>query len=119
MPKDFNALKRRAEKGDAEAQNNLGLMYVKGQGVEQDFKEAVKWFQKAADQGFAAAQYNLGRMYYDGKGVERTYVTAYAWWTIAAADGHKAANKGKPLIIKSSTFHSTSTFYNVCDSENS
>ena len=34
-----------------------------GEGVEQDFKEAVKWYQKAAEQGFAGAQYNLGAMY--------------------------------------------------------
>jgi TPR repeat protein len=32
--------KAKAQAGDAEAQNSLGLMYEKGQGVEQDFKEA-------------------------------------------------------------------------------
>jgi len=32
-----------AEQGDAEAQYNLGLMYDEGQGVPQDYKEAVKW----------------------------------------------------------------------------
>jgi TPR repeat protein len=46
-------------------------MYANGKGVEQDFKEAIKWFQKAADQGFAEAQYNLGFMYDKGQGVER------------------------------------------------
>ena len=33
------------------AQSNLGLMYMEGFGVTQDFTEAVKWFRKAADQG--------------------------------------------------------------------
>jgi TPR repeat protein len=32
-----------AEQGDAKAQYNLGYMYREGKGVEQDFKEAVKW----------------------------------------------------------------------------
>ena len=40
-------------------------MYDNGEGVEEDFKEAVKWYQ-AADQGFANAQYNLGVIYANG-----------------------------------------------------
>ena len=34
-----------AEKGVAWAQNNLGAMYYKGQGVPQDYAEAVKWYR--------------------------------------------------------------------------
>ena len=41
-----------AEQGDAIAQNNLGLMYSKGQGVPLDFKTAVKWFRLAAEHGY-------------------------------------------------------------------
>jgi len=33
-----------AEQDDADAQNNLGLMYRNGQGVPQDYVEAVKWY---------------------------------------------------------------------------
>jgi len=44
-----------AEQGDAEAQYNLGVRYANGEGVPEDYKEAVKWFRKAAEQGFAAA----------------------------------------------------------------
>jgi tetratricopeptide (TPR) repeat protein len=51
-----------AEKGDAKAQNNLGLTYRDGLGVLQDYAQALKWFGKAADQGDAFAQYNLGSM---------------------------------------------------------
>ena len=49
-----------ADKGNAQAQYNLGIMYKNGQGVKRDDKEAVKWFQRAADQGHAKAQSNLG-----------------------------------------------------------
>ncbi len=41
--KDFSDLKAQAENGDTEAQYNLGLMYAKGQGVAQDYAEALKW----------------------------------------------------------------------------
>ena len=45
---EFEKMKHSAEKGNVVAQNNLGVMYEKGQGVEQDDKEAVKWYRKAA-----------------------------------------------------------------------
>ena len=38
-----------AEQGLAVAQFNLGLMYDEGQGVPQDYAEAVKWYRKAAE----------------------------------------------------------------------
>ena len=38
-------------------------MYDEGQGVPQDYAEAVKWYRMAADQGNADAQSNLGFMY--------------------------------------------------------
>ena len=37
-------------------------MYHQGQGVTQDYKQAVYWFQEAATQGLAEAQFNLGVM---------------------------------------------------------
>ncbi|NDF51679.1 MAG: sel1 repeat family protein, partial [Betaproteobacteria bacterium] len=58
-----------AQKGEAQAQYNLGVMYEKGQGVAQDYKEAVLWYQMAAQQGNANAQHNLGVMYRNGQGV--------------------------------------------------
>ena len=60
-----------AERGDAEAQNNLGVMYDNGRGVPRDDTEAAKWFRKAADQGIADAQYNIGVMYFNGREVLR------------------------------------------------
>jgi len=38
-----------AEKGDANAQYNLGLLYNQGLGVQQDFKAAADWYRKAAE----------------------------------------------------------------------
>lgn len=47
---------------DASAQYNLGMCFYKGQGVEQDYKEAARLLQLAADKGNAAAQFNLGAL---------------------------------------------------------
>ena len=38
-------------------------MYYAGEDVPQDYKKALKWFQKAANQGDDNAQYHLGLMY--------------------------------------------------------
>ncbi len=60
-------------------------MYHTGQGVQQDYAEAAKWYRKAAVQGVAAAQYNLGLMYTNGHGVTQDYAEAVKWYRKAAA----------------------------------
>ena len=57
--------------GDANACNNLGVMYKRGEGVSEDDEKAVKLFQKACDGGDATGCYNLGKMYYNGVGVSQ------------------------------------------------
>lgn len=79
-----------AEKGDSEAQINLGMLYYRGQGVPQDYLEAVKWYRLAAKQGNPFAQLDLGMMYENGQGVLQDNTQAYKWLTIAitkATDG--------------------------------
>ena len=68
-------------------------MYEKGEGVEQDFKEAVKWCQKAADQGLADAQYGLGVMYYNGLEVEQDKMEGIKWLRKAAEQGYTKAQE--------------------------
>lgn len=55
----FATLEQSAKQGDAQAQFQLGLLYFKGDEVQQDYKQAKDWFEKAAKQGHVAAQYNL------------------------------------------------------------
>ena len=47
---------------NADAQNNLGVMYENGHGVSQDYAQAMAWYRKAADQGYAEAQYTSGNV---------------------------------------------------------
>ena len=49
--KAFEYYKQSAHLGDAKAQFNLGCMYAKGKGVEQNMVTAMKWAKKAAAQG--------------------------------------------------------------------
>lgn len=57
------ALYRRAAEGYPAAQNNLGMLYVRGEGVPQDHRARVGWFAKAAKQGLPDAAYNLALLY--------------------------------------------------------
>jgi TPR repeat protein len=75
-----------AKQGDAYAQLNLGMMYYRGEGVPQVYKESAKWYRMAAEQGNANAQYLLGVMYDNGQGVPQDYTLAYMWVNIAAAN---------------------------------
>ena len=49
-----------ADKGDADAQFNLGQAYKLGRGVPQDLVQAEKWYKQAADQGHLQASDNYG-----------------------------------------------------------
>lgn len=80
-----------ADRGDTDAQNNLGFMYANGQGVATNYAEAVKWYRLAAEAGHAIAQSNLGAMYADGKGVAKNYAEAARWYRLAAEQGNAIA----------------------------
>jgi hypothetical protein len=56
-----------AKQGDAKAQFDLGTIYYKGQGVEQNDSQAIYWFRKAALQGYPGAQTSLAAMYQSPK----------------------------------------------------
>ncbi len=79
---------------DKIAQYYLGVMYMKGQGVEQDFKAAGEWFRKASEQGLAAAMYKLANLYTEGKGVPRDMEFAYVWYSVGAVHNHQKSVKG-------------------------
>jgi TPR repeat protein len=67
-------------------------MYNRGEGVTQDYTEAVKWCRKAAEQGNAGCQGILAIMYAIGRGVSKDGVSALMWLNIAAANGYKDEN---------------------------
>ena len=83
----FYQFKSLAEKGNPDAQYNLGEMYRLGKGVAGNDQQAVAWYLKAANQGHAEAQYSLGMMYRKGNGVAQDFQQAAEWF-------QKSANQG-------------------------
>lgn len=84
MNNEFLTAKAEAENGDANAQAKLGWMYEYGCGVEKDYLEAAKCYQKAAKQGDVGAQSTLGAMYASGVGLEKDPAEALKWLRKAA-----------------------------------
>ena len=63
-------------------------MYYLGEGVLQDYKEALRWYRLSAEQGNANAQGNLAVLYAFGDGVIKDYVYAHMWGNIASMNGN-------------------------------
>jgi uncharacterized protein len=91
FPEALEWCQRAAHSNLAWAQYNLGLMYRKGEGVEQSDTEAAHWYRLAAVQNFPEAQQKLADLYYFGQGVPRSFTQAAAWYRKAADLGNAEA----------------------------
>ena len=86
----YNTMISLANTSDDEiAQYYLGVMYMKGQGVEQNYEEAGEWFRKASEQGLTVAMYKLAGLYTKGQGVPKDLEFAYVWYSVAAVHKHQ------------------------------
>ncbi|MEZ0224001.1 MAG: AAA family ATPase [Alphaproteobacteria bacterium] len=95
------ALLKKAEGGDAEAQRQLGDRYFFGEsGFQKDPVKAGEWYRRAADQGHADAQFNLGRCYETGTGVKKSPSDAIMWYRMAAGKGNAAAQNNLGLCYR-------------------
>jgi TPR repeat protein len=81
----------RAQEGDQEAQNYLGIQYALGLGVSRNYKEALKWYELAAKAGYPDAQRNYGDMFQYGHGVHQDFYQAFIWYFAASQQGHVTA----------------------------
>lgn len=115
----FNEHLENAEAGEADAQYEVGIMYLKGQGVSQDRDKAIQWLKKASDagnqqatsklgriqeqqdkfehllgraeSGNLKAQYEVAMMYLKGRGIERDGKRGRQWLLKAADQGDAKA----------------------------
>ena len=70
------ALEEKAQKGDANAQNSLGIRYYTGKYVKQDFSKAITWWAAAAKQKHIEATANMGLCYQFGNGIKQDSIMA-------------------------------------------
>lgn len=76
-----------AEQGNAEAQYDLGMAYIKGQNVQQNYQAAKEWLEKSAAQDYPGALGFLGVMYQNGLGVRQNHAEALDLLNRAASKG--------------------------------
>lgn len=94
----YCVLKPYAESGDAEAQYNIGWMYLNGYGLMMNDSKALEWWQRASDQGYTDASFSIAMLYSLGEGqVKRDMDKAIDYYLMAVEDGHEDAN----MIIRS------------------
>jgi len=90
---NFNAMVALANKGDAEAQYHVGMMYNNGIGTQKDPRQAFEWFQKSTASNDPLGAYKLG-CYYDGQGagiVAADSTEALKYKLVAAKAGYALA----------------------------
>ena len=85
--------RKKAKRGDARAQYNLGNECYSGAGLLKNRRDAVMCYRKSANQGYVHSQLRLGLCYYFGEGVSQDYKEAAGWYRKAAGQGLAIAQK--------------------------
>ena len=82
-------IRKRVDKGDAEAMKFLGDKYDYGQlGLPKNVPRAIELWTEAAELGSIDAHHDLGFVYYNGEGVEEDKPRGIRHWQEAAMKGY-------------------------------
>ncbi len=87
---DPEALKQIAERGNMDAQFELGIRFLSGEGFPKDEKKAAEWLMKSAEQQNLPAMNAVGTLHEQGLGLPKDEKKAFEWF-------EKAAKYGFPL----------------------
>ncbi|KAJ5161806.1 Tetratricopeptide-like helical [Penicillium capsulatum] len=68
----------------AKAAGHIGLMYLRGEGVDQSYPSALIWIRRGVVNGDGLCQYQMGLMYLHGYGVPRDALKAASYFNAAA-----------------------------------
>lgn len=93
-PRNLKLLTK-AVQGNEESQYELGLSYMKGDGMPQNLSLAIEWLTKSSDKGFEDAEFLLGSCYENGTGVPRDLPQALTLYVRSA----NAANKNAQYAL--------------------
>jgi hypothetical protein len=105
----YSLYKEYADRGNAAAQANLGMMHEIGVGGDRNDQEAEKWYRKAAEQGLAEAQFLLTQvlvgdiMMEDNDKSSELFTEGYVWVSLAAFQGHSEAKRAIERLAKRMT----------------
>lgn len=80
----MKGLQLAAQRGEAAAQFNLGILYDDGQAMQSNRTEAIKWLLRAARQGLPRAQSRLAEVYARGTDLPSDHINACAWFLLAS-----------------------------------
>ncbi|KAK4231192.1 protein sel-1 1 [Podospora fimiseda] len=86
--KPVPAPKPSLDKTAAKAAGFLGRMYMRGEGVEQNFDRAKAWFERGTYLKDAQSQHGLGLLYLHGYGVKRDVATATDYFKAASSQDY-------------------------------
>jgi TPR repeat protein len=92
-------IRTRAERGDAQAQLDIGFIYFK----KNDLAQSTAWFRKAADQGNRFGQTLMGQAYEFGQGAPQDMIEAFKWYTLAIKSGDDYAAHNRSDLARKMT----------------
>ena len=82
QPTDMDAVRSKAETGDASAEYELGRSMLSRRPTDSELASAMPWFRRSAEQGYAPAEYMYGRVFREGRWKDPKQLVY--WWTKAA-----------------------------------
>lgn len=69
-----------------------------GESVDQDYTQAIKWFENAAYQNEVHAQFNLAVIYEYGEGVRQDITTAKEWFNKSCENSNKESCESYQML---------------------
>lgn len=87
LQRSLSLYRKSAEEGYLPAQNYLGFLYYKGEGMEKNVDSALFWIEKAAMAGDIKAAGNMGYLLSEAPDIEHDYSKAFLWLSKAAEAG--------------------------------
>ena len=96
--KEFLNLRDKANKGDLDSQLSIVKLFVKGFGIEADYKKALEWYWDLLGNGNLQVLYNLGLMHEFGLGTEQDFKKALDFYYKYLKKGNNNAKERLYLI---------------------
>ena len=98
-PQLIEALKRRAETGDAESAATLGMAFETPPVGAPELSTAARWYARAVELKHPLAANNLGALHFDGRGVPQDFAEAARLYRIGAEGGSSIAQYNLAVML--------------------